>query len=260
MRNRIIGFDLIRAISALMVCASHLRNVMFLDRGEVKGGGHLLDAFYLMTGLGHQAVVVFFVLSGFFVGGSVLQGRHTFSWPRFTLARLSRLWMVLLPALLFTALVDQYLMRFAPGILDGIRSDDWNSGPSPEKPWSNSLSTLVGNCLFLQTITVPVFGTNSPLWSLANEFWYYFIFPLGMLAMGLLGERSRLRSSLAVGSLVGLGLLLPLEMWSGFAIWLMGVVVWRIPPIRPWSGRILILFGGLLLAAACLVSKSAHLS
>jgi peptidoglycan/LPS O-acetylase OafA/YrhL len=39
-------------------------------------------------------------------------------------------------------------------------------------------TTFVGNLAFLQTIAVPIFGTNGPMWSLANEFWYYLIFPL----------------------------------------------------------------------------------
>jgi peptidoglycan/LPS O-acetylase OafA/YrhL len=37
---------------------------------------------------------------------------------------------------------------------------------------------MLGNLLFLQTIKVPVFGSNGPLWSLSNEFWYYLMFPL----------------------------------------------------------------------------------
>lgn len=260
MKNRIIGFDLIRALSALMVCASHLRNVMFLDRGEIKGGGPLVEIFYLMTGLGHQAVMVFFVLSGFLVGGSVMQGRLAFSWPRFALARLSRLWVVLLPALLFTGVVDHFLLKMAPGILEGIRAADWNSGPSPDKPWSSSFTTLVGNLLFLQTIEVPVFGTNSPLWSLANEFWYYLIFPLCLQAFGWLGQRSWQRSLPAFVLLAGIGLLLPVQVWIGFVIWLMGVVVSRIQTLQPRASVVLMMAGGALFAVACLASKSGHLS
>ena len=32
----------------------------------------MTKVFYLATGLGHQAVMIFFVLSGFLVGGSVI--------------------------------------------------------------------------------------------------------------------------------------------------------------------------------------------
>lgn len=35
--------------------------------------------------------------------------------------------------------------------------------------------------MFLQTRFTPVFGSNGPLWSLFNEFWYYVLFP----ALGL---------------------------------------------------------------------------
>ena len=36
---------------------------------------------------------------------------------------------------------------------------------------------FLGNAAFLQRILVPELGTNGPLWSLANEFWYYLLFP-----------------------------------------------------------------------------------
>jgi peptidoglycan/LPS O-acetylase OafA/YrhL len=36
---------------------------------------------------------------------------------------------------------------------------------------------FLGNALFLETIAVPTLGTNGPLWSLSNEFWYYMLFP-----------------------------------------------------------------------------------
>jgi len=47
---------------------------------------------------------------------------------------------------------------------------------------SRKILPLPANVFFLQTITVPVYGSNSPLWSLANEFWYYLLFPLLLLA------------------------------------------------------------------------------
>src|SRR5262249_14488667 len=45
------------------------------------------------------------------------------------------------------------------------------------------LPIFLGNLFFLQTILVPTFGTNGPMWSLANEFWYYVLFPCAFLAL-----------------------------------------------------------------------------
>jgi peptidoglycan/LPS O-acetylase OafA/YrhL len=42
-------------------------------------------------------------------------------------------------------------------------------------------STFVGNLLQLQTIVVSSLGSNGPLWSLANEWWYYVLFGFCMI-------------------------------------------------------------------------------
>ena len=50
---------------------------------------------------------------------------------------------------------------------------------APERPPLHlDAATFWGNLVFLQTILVPTYGTNALLWSLANEFWYYMLFPL----------------------------------------------------------------------------------
>jgi peptidoglycan/LPS O-acetylase OafA/YrhL len=118
--------------------------------------------FYFFTGLGHQVVIVFFVLSGFWVGGSVLRKGSQFSLLIYGLNRMTRLWTVLVPSLLFTAISDTLTARFSPDILSGDYLVIWNSGPNPEI-YPNSVLTLLGNLFFLQTVSVPVFGINSPL-------------------------------------------------------------------------------------------------
>jgi len=65
--------------------------------------------FYAATGIGHLAVMVFFVLSGYLVGGRLL-ARYcsgNASIPRYLLDRFTRLYIVLIPALLITALFDR---------------------------------------------------------------------------------------------------------------------------------------------------------
>ena len=65
--------DLARWLAAFLVVVEHLRSFMFIDYGT--GGRMNLfgKAFYFMTGFGHSAVMIFFVMSGFLVGGKVLQ-------------------------------------------------------------------------------------------------------------------------------------------------------------------------------------------
>lgn len=115
-----------------------------------------------MTSLGHEAVMIFFVLSGYLVGGSVLKQKHKFEWLKYSITRLTRLWVILIPALLLTLIVDQTLQFFQPEVFAGANIEMWASGPDKSN-YSSSIDTLIGNIFFQQTIFVPVYGTNSPL-------------------------------------------------------------------------------------------------
>jgi peptidoglycan/LPS O-acetylase OafA/YrhL len=59
----------LRWISALTVLVWHLVVFLFVPYSQLQSPGVLLKMFYWATGFGHQAVLVFFVLSGFLVGG-----------------------------------------------------------------------------------------------------------------------------------------------------------------------------------------------
>jgi peptidoglycan/LPS O-acetylase OafA/YrhL len=47
----------------------HLRNAMLVDYAELVHPSIAIKIFYAITSFGHQAVMIFFVLSGYFVGG-----------------------------------------------------------------------------------------------------------------------------------------------------------------------------------------------
>lgn len=200
-----------------------------VDSTETANPSLWTKAFYLLTSLHHPAVMVFFVLSGYFVGGSVLSARRhqRFSWLNYGLARLSRLWVVLLPALLLTLAIDGLGHQFAAGAYRGELHSLFNSGPKLGSPGDYSPSTFLGNLGFLQTIRVPIFGTNGPLWSLASEFWYYALFPL---ALGVLPGRSTpcLNRIAYLVLLLSLFRMLPAQLLLSGLIWLMGVAVWLV--------------------------------
>src|SRR5258708_2565612 len=114
---RFVHLDMARGIAALLVCVPHLRVVDFIDYGVLELKPALQDKlFYFLTGQGHNAVMIFFVLSGFFVAGSVAGDfeRGTWSWKKFAARRLSRLYVVLVPALLLTLFWDGVSQSIAP--------------------------------------------------------------------------------------------------------------------------------------------------
>lgn len=70
-QNHFYWLDALRFIAAFMVLFSHTRNDFFLPWGELPSEQHnpISFIFYFLGRLGHEAVIVFFVLSGFLVGG-----------------------------------------------------------------------------------------------------------------------------------------------------------------------------------------------
>jgi peptidoglycan/LPS O-acetylase OafA/YrhL len=180
------SLDLARWLAALLVAGGHLRSFVFVDANSAGNVNVLWKPFYYLTGLGHEAVMVFFVLSGFLIGKHVydMVAAGKWAWADYTIKRLSRLWIVLIPALTLNALWDYIGIHLYHGSLyAGLLSDINHSTPSTQNvPLIYEFDTFLANALFLRTIVAPTFGTNTPLWSLANEFWYYVIFPLGFLA------------------------------------------------------------------------------
>lgn len=169
---------------------------------------------YFSSSLGHVAVMVFFVMSGFFVGGSIIAKSHDFHWSDYFVTRLSRLWVVLIPALGLTLIVDCYLMPTDYVALQ-------------KNMEAHSISTLLGNVFFLQNVFVTEYGSNQPLWSLANEFWYYIIFPLAFFSIGNIPKKSYGLRRVAAGlAATIIFLVMPSPMRLGLLIWLMGVAVY----------------------------------
>jgi peptidoglycan/LPS O-acetylase OafA/YrhL len=244
-------------LAALLVVVEHLRAFFFVPFAQLKAPGILAKGFYLVTGLGHQAVMIFFVLSGYLVGGSVIMALQTgkWSWREYLLRRMTRLWVVLIPALLLTLFWDKLGYTYAPTGYEGTYREIYNSGPTPASPADWSLASFFGNLFFLQTILVPSFGTNSPLWSLAYEFWYYLLFPLGMTIFVAGKWSGRVIALILVAGIVSF---LPKSILLGGVIWLLGAGVFfliRKDSIRTIASYSVLLILGLLLTIGTLLAS-----
>ena len=217
--------DLIRGLAALAVFFGHARSLFFVDYQP--GAGWLSRLFYFSTGFGRQSVMVFLVLSGFFISRAIHTrwAGNTWSWRDYLVRRLSRLWVVLLPALVLTCLWDFIGSRFGMdrSIYLGTALAKINVGRVADKI---SVPIFFGNLVFLQTILVPVFGSDTPLWSLANEFWYYVIYPC--LVCGWKQGRTNRVATLWFIVAVGLLVFVGRDISVGFVIWLGGALAYRI--------------------------------
>jgi peptidoglycan/LPS O-acetylase OafA/YrhL len=222
--------DLIRGVSALAVFSGHLRIVFFKDipMHELPLLGKM---FIVLTGFSHEAVMIFFVLSGFFIIKSVHEQTlsHRWSFMNYGINRVTRLWAVLIPALLIGLLIDSTGLHFFPDALSYTNQIRYFTGLNvPDKLGPE---IFFGNVFFLQELAVPAYGSNGSLWSLANEFWYYTVFPLLYFSMSSF-YKPALR---IVFGLAGVGILFLVgqKMSLYFLIWLMGGVSYWLFTKRP---------------------------
>lgn len=230
-KTRLLHLDALRGLAALGVVVGHARSFTLVPYADAQDHSLAVKVLYGIGSLGHVCVIVFFALSGFLVGGSALSAMTSgrFTWRDYAAARLSRLWTVLVPALLLTALLDATGALLAPpGAYAGSFHAIVASGPSPAAPASYSAATLVGNLFFLQTILVPVYGSNGPLWSLANEAWYYIAFPL--VAYGFLAAGNRLGGVVSITAGAAILLLLPFPVVVLGIPWVAGAFAALLPP------------------------------
>lgn len=206
--------SLLRGLAALQVAAAHLRAQVFPGLSTLQDPSLWYVGLSFFSGFAHQAVVVFFVLSGWLVGGSLLDRvGKPHALRDYAIDRLTRLWIVLLPAFIL-----MLLLGLGTGELDAEQPR-----LADISPWS--LTTLLGNLTGVQTMAVPAFGGNFPLWSLAYETWYYALFPLLVLAIRPGNTQRRLAAAVAA---VALAFCLSSGIVLYFVVWLMGAAASRV--------------------------------
>jgi peptidoglycan/LPS O-acetylase OafA/YrhL len=224
-----VALDAIRGLAALLVLFDHCHNLFFLDYGSalrVSAHPHLTYVLYALSSAGAEAVVIFFVLSGYLISGSVFraldQGR--WSWKDYLTHRFVRLWLVLLPALVLCAAWDSGRLSLTGG-----------TGSFLARMAAAGLTwkLFFGNVFFLQAAHTTTFGSDRALWSLAAEFWYYMLFPLGLLAIRR-GTPVKARVLCGVGFLLAAGVA-GRGIMGLFPVWLCGTALALVKP--PKLGR-----------------------
>lgn len=230
-----VHMDAARAFAAFLVLAGHARILFFgahRSQAEVVAASRKIVRAATVPGLGYQAVIVFFVLSGFLVGGSAWRAMRSgrWSWRNYLLKRLTRLWIVLLPALLVGGSIDLVGRKLFPSVQSIYHAPAGQGMIGPDLAERSTFPVLAGNAVFLQTIRVPMFGTNAALWSLANEFWYYMTFPLVLL---FLTRRAAWQRLIYLALTIAVMVFVGKQIAFLFLIWLFGCVVGLLPLTFP---------------------------
>ena len=187
--------DLARTLAACAVVAAHF------------GFFHILSAQQAaaVPDFGREAVIAFFVLSGFVIAYSAEHKNRTLA--DYAVARAARLYSVVLPVLLLAFLL-------AP-LVAGITHTPLDEAYQFHKPWAY----LPFHLLFLGD----AWGFTErppwllPYWSLDYEAWYYVLFGAACYLRG----RRRTLALAAVLALVG-----P-RLWLLLPVWLSGVLLYR---------------------------------
>ena len=146
--------DFLRFIAAFAVLLGHMDQ-----------DGFQTAWWFPLAYLSHEAVVVFFVMSGFIIYSSTMSRNH--SWQQYYLARCARIYSVAIPAVLFSLWVSTLVPQLIndPQTIQKLYHPfDWWTLVSSllflNQSWSNTADLLV----------------NGPYWSLCYEVWYYVFF------------------------------------------------------------------------------------
>jgi peptidoglycan/LPS O-acetylase OafA/YrhL len=186
--------DAVRVSAALGVVVSHVTSDRFSSTLPDLGS------------LGHACVAVFFVLSGYVVAW-VADTREKDA-IAYIVARFTRIYSVLVPAIVITIIADHYSQMLDPAFYRTVAHN--------YDPTVSSLRTL----LFINQS----YGTdhevlsNGPIWSLGYEVPYYLVFACLVF----------LKSLWRVALISIIALIEGPAIWILFPIWLLGVVVYRI--------------------------------
>lgn len=162
------GLNLMRGVSAQMVLVGH--TVLFV--------------FYPVPSLGHSyvgymasfGVVVFFILSGYLITASASRTMDEGGgFTEFFVARFSRIYTALVPALILIAALDLYYIE-----LHGVAAH-WNNATITMKHWIGSLFMLQSGPAMNGVHNIfplggSAFGSGRPLWTLSFEWWLYMSF------------------------------------------------------------------------------------
>lgn len=183
-RSFSLYLDFIRFSAAMLVFFSHVPSF---------AGGWL----WQLAGFGHQAVVVFFVLSGFVISYVVYDKKE--SSTEFTVNRMSRIYSVACPALILT------LILYYMGVFINAHSFNTLNLKLLDPIWTIFAALTFTNQSWIPTTIF----SNLPYWSLGYEVLYYVFFGVLVYCSGV----RRIVLLLVLLMIMGPSIILYLPIW-----------------------------------------------
>lgn len=219
--------SIIRWVAAFCVLIDHTRHFLLTELSNVLHANLGIKAFYFFTGFGHESVMVFFVISGYLVGGlSVKKWRSMgdIDVRGFCASRISRIYIVLFPSLILCYILDFCGKEYFDNL--GLYTNPNHSiypciagNPSLR----HGIGTFLSNLFMLQGVHFEIFGSNTPLWSLAYEWWYYCLFLL--VAIAISNHFSNVARILCALAGLTITAIMPYQLLFYGIIWCIGLIV-----------------------------------
>jgi peptidoglycan/LPS O-acetylase OafA/YrhL len=160
--------DSLRGLSAIIVLIAHAHQIF------------IASFFPLFSGIGEvlaqSAVMIFFVLSGFLIGKSLTRNyvdNNSLDIQRYFFDRFNRIY----PPLIFSLFIVVTLYLLAPYFFYS-KTNSFVLAQNYELTKDGyfvDIPSLIGSTFFLNGFLTETLPSNSPLWSLSYEVWYYVI-------------------------------------------------------------------------------------
>lgn len=169
--------DSIRWVSAVLVALGHAA-ALITAPGPASSASLAGKALLFIASARDPSVITFFVLSGYLVGGNLLIRRGSVNWRAYIVARASRIFTVLLPALCLGLIFDAAGLALYPH--SPIYYTAWPPGALGKAALveSYTLTNVISTALATTTIFGDEVGTMGPVWSLSLEWLFYFLMPM----------------------------------------------------------------------------------
>lgn len=230
--------DTVRWMSAFLVAFGHAAGLVF-----VKDDSSSSRVMWYIADMRGSWVLLFFVLSGYLIGGNFLLNLNDFNFRRYFIARFSRIYIVLIPALILVMLLD--------GIAYFLDADN----PVYGSPWPNgvlgtvslfgkySWEDVLASFFSLESVLGEPIGSGGALWSLGLEWAFYFSFPTLVIGAVILARALCFSDAASVAITITISVVLLIVLHKFFValfwlIWVAGAVAHFVAKTKNISLRV----------------------